>query len=254
MSQEKKEYIEGIYNYCDRWCEKCKFTANCLLFTQESKINTYEILHNGDMTGIEEVFDREIERLEKEHEDDEDNYGDYIDDEFFSSDEEEDEKFWEDEEKMERPKHPIDDLLDEYFDKSHSLIKSLNAKYNFLDVPKDNLKDPVAQKTFNDFEIFMWYHTFIGAKIKRALFGLDDIRKEDDDEIKEIHAYDMNGSAKIGIISIRRSINALNNLHKTLPVFSAEIEEVLVLIGKILNLAEGLFPVCMNFKRPGLDD
>lgn len=23
-------FIEGIYNYCDRWCEKCSFTARCL--------------------------------------------------------------------------------------------------------------------------------------------------------------------------------------------------------------------------------
>ncbi|MEZ5317521.1 MAG: hypothetical protein R2752_08995 [Vicinamibacterales bacterium] len=24
--------IPGIYNYCDRWCERCPFTARCLLF------------------------------------------------------------------------------------------------------------------------------------------------------------------------------------------------------------------------------
>ncbi len=23
-------FIHGIYNYCDRWCERCHFTARCL--------------------------------------------------------------------------------------------------------------------------------------------------------------------------------------------------------------------------------
>ena len=24
------KYIPGIYNYCDRWCERCPFTSQCL--------------------------------------------------------------------------------------------------------------------------------------------------------------------------------------------------------------------------------
>jgi hypothetical protein len=29
------KFIPGIYNYCDRWCERCTMTARCLNFTQE---------------------------------------------------------------------------------------------------------------------------------------------------------------------------------------------------------------------------
>ena len=25
-------FISGIYNYCDRWCERCPFTARCMNF------------------------------------------------------------------------------------------------------------------------------------------------------------------------------------------------------------------------------
>jgi hypothetical protein len=28
-------FIEGIYNYCDRWCERCPFTSRCLVYAQE---------------------------------------------------------------------------------------------------------------------------------------------------------------------------------------------------------------------------
>ena len=27
--------ISGIYNYCDRWCERCAFSARCLLYATE---------------------------------------------------------------------------------------------------------------------------------------------------------------------------------------------------------------------------
>jgi predicted protein tyrosine phosphatase len=25
------KFIPGIYNYCDRWCERCPFTSRCLI-------------------------------------------------------------------------------------------------------------------------------------------------------------------------------------------------------------------------------
>ncbi|MCB0550950.1 MAG: hypothetical protein KDD19_25495 [Phaeodactylibacter sp.] len=30
--------IPGIYNYCDRWCERCSFTSRCLLYAQEQEL------------------------------------------------------------------------------------------------------------------------------------------------------------------------------------------------------------------------
>lgn len=29
---EDPDFIPGIYNYCDRWCERCPFTARCMNF------------------------------------------------------------------------------------------------------------------------------------------------------------------------------------------------------------------------------
>ena len=28
----EKRFIPGIYNYCDRWCERCPQTSHCLNF------------------------------------------------------------------------------------------------------------------------------------------------------------------------------------------------------------------------------
>jgi hypothetical protein len=29
----EKRFIPGIYNYCDRWCERCPQTSRCLNFS-----------------------------------------------------------------------------------------------------------------------------------------------------------------------------------------------------------------------------
>jgi len=31
------DFIPGIYNYCDRWCERCAYTSKCFLFATEKK-------------------------------------------------------------------------------------------------------------------------------------------------------------------------------------------------------------------------
>jgi hypothetical protein len=34
---ETEPYIVGIYNYCDRWCERCRFTSRCRLFAESAE-------------------------------------------------------------------------------------------------------------------------------------------------------------------------------------------------------------------------
>ena len=255
MSHEKKDYIAGIYNYCDRWCEKCGFTANCLLFTEESKIKTYEILHNGSSAGIEDFLKNGDLEPDDKFPETEDYNDDYESDEYWeSTNDEEDDPDAGTGPKKENFEHPLLNLLDEYMDKSDSLIKSLNEKYNFFTRAKKMMEGPPAQRLYEDFEIFNWYYTFLSIKLKRAIFGLSELKEDESAELREIHEYDINGCAKIGIIAVKKSISAVNNLNKALPLYTAETGEALVLLGRILNLTEETFPGCMEFKRPGFDD
>src|SRR5881227_4341768 len=32
----ERDFISGIYNYCDRWCEKCPFTSRCRVYATEA--------------------------------------------------------------------------------------------------------------------------------------------------------------------------------------------------------------------------
>jgi hypothetical protein len=256
MNQEKKTYIEGVYNYCDRWCEKCKFTSNCLLFSQESKISTYEILHNGDLSNIGEVFQKEFDELFDDseepdfHEEDEDFFSDDELEESYNDIESEEDK---EKDIFEMPSNPLNELSNDYFRKAHNLIADLDKKYDLYSFPKEKLNDPNFKMLHDNSEVISWFHSFINVKLKRALWSKNEMEKEDDEELKEISKHDMDGTAKIAVISINRSINALNNLYNMLPEFSTEISELLVLLGKVLNLAETEFPDYSKFIRPGFD-
>lgn len=34
---ENPKFISGIYNYCDRWCERCPFTSRCMNFALDEE-------------------------------------------------------------------------------------------------------------------------------------------------------------------------------------------------------------------------
>lgn len=249
MNNEKKEYIAGIYNYCDRWCEKCKFTSNCRVFSTESKINTYEILHNGEFPNSEDIFKMEFEDI-KENEDEfcEEDFRD--DDEDFDFDEEEEDIIKSFKDKKE---YPVEKFAVEYFNKTHSFLKRINDKYNFNKPYLNNREDSNNKILFDNLEIISWYHMFIMVKIKRALDGKSGLKIGMDEDDNEIESYDMNGTAKIAAIAVDNSQKALTILLSVLKEFSSEIEGLIVLLGKILNDIDLEFPDHKNFKRPGFD-
>lgn len=41
---EAQRFIEGIYNYCDRWCERCAFITRCLHYVQLQQPEFQEML------------------------------------------------------------------------------------------------------------------------------------------------------------------------------------------------------------------
>ena len=51
-NHEDTKHIPGIYNYCDRWCERCTFTSRCLNF--EMSEEKFGDLEDVDITN--EVF------------------------------------------------------------------------------------------------------------------------------------------------------------------------------------------------------
>lgn len=246
---DNKEYISGIYNYCDRWCEKCSFTSNCLLYTNESKIITHEILNNGDLTGIEKIFMPDFP--DEDGEDDYDGEDDFI----FNQEDITDEEIKPLRQLLDdMPPHSLELLADEYFETAHTFLNDLNDKFNLYPVDKDRLVNQEYAKLSDLFDVVSWYHIFIGAKIKRALLGKADLLQEDDEDVRSFTTDDINGSAKVASIGVAKSVESLNQMYNLLEEYHPQISSLLVTAGKIQNEITEEFPGYKEFMRPGLDD
>ena len=97
-------------------------------------------------------------------------------------------------------------------------------------------------------EVIRWYSLFISIKIHRAHLPPLDV----DDE--EIERYDKNGSARIAMIGISRSIEAFSVLYNYFPELEDDILNFLADLTRIEKIMKKSFPDAMNFIRPGFDD
>ena len=101
------------------------------------------------------------------------------------------------------------------------------------------------------FEIIQWYLFFIDAKLQRALHG-----KLESEDWEEDNGYqkDSDGSAKVALIAMERSIAAWTRLFNLLPSSEDEALQSLALLQQLQQKARVEFPKAMQFKRPGFDD
>ena len=225
------KHIEGIYNYCDRWCEKCTFTSRCL---------NYKIYEErfGDLK------DKDIQNKE----------------------------FWQRftemmRETMEMLKESMRERGFDIENISDEDVPEINSDDQFLvhlahDYGSEVTKwfdDPyyTDEETANDFEknrhkieeiveIIHWYQYQIEVKLTRAFSSID----LDD----ETSSTDMNGSAKVALIGIDRSIGAWGQLLQLFPEREKSILELLNLLKQILSITENTFPDARSFIRPGFDE
>ncbi len=101
------------------------------------------------------------------------------------------------------------------------------------------------------FDIIQWYVFFIEAKLHRALRGRMD---GEDWETENGFQKDSNGSAKIALLAIERSIAAWTKLYDLLPSDEDIILNSLSLLAQLKGISIKEFPEAMQFKRPGFDD
>ena len=222
-------FIEGIYNYCDRWCEKCMFTAKCLNYESGKDApdadspELWDYLHNvfqATMLMLEEMMEEmgidpeEIDKMETPEEFD--------------------------------PKdHP---LYKKANDLAFTMHKWLDANKPVASLPDDpDILSSEKNKRFSDsVDVIYWYNFFIAAKIYRALIGTDEDEKDD-------IQTDSNGSAKIALIGLDRLIASWSVVMENMMEHQDEILKMLITLAEIRKQTEATFPHARKFKRPGFD-
>lgn len=241
---EEEDFIPSIFNYCDRWCERCDFTSKCRNFAIQNEFTENPegnvISLSKKIKDIEDFLGRTFGPNFRNSEDDfpftpndSDEFDDDDSDGFFSP-----------EQKSER--HPLSLQTMAYSDSADLWLDSIKStcKNNF----KRWLALGTADQIFAAIETVNWYHTFIYPKIRRALSGYFEL---DEDEYA---AYDMNGSAKVTLLGIDNSIAAFNFLKRHLKSHLTEMAGLSEQLMVLRNDIEILFPEARSFIRPGFDE
>ncbi|MBE9045961.1 hypothetical protein IQ255_16380 [Pleurocapsales cyanobacterium LEGE 10410] len=256
---EDPKYIPGIYNYCDRWCERCQFTSRCLNHSLEEEQNCklesideankrfwYSIKDSFELAFslIEDLAQQEgvdLESIEIDEDDEIDN-------------------------KVEILTHRAmnyANMVDKWFENNQNILENelatLTPQFlgkNISNKKRSHLKlihphtTEISIHLKEAIEVINYYQYAITVKLSRAIKSRDNEAKIRLEDISQ----DSDGSAKIALIEIDRSINAWSEL---LKYFQAEPRDILKIINylkQIREIAEKEFPNARLFIRPGFDE
>jgi hypothetical protein len=239
-------FIPGIYNYCDRWCERCPFTSRCMNFALSeehfSDPQTRDLNNKAFWEKLSEIFRLTAEMVEETAREQGIDL-DSMDLQATQDERESIENAAEDHECC-RAAKSYSEWVKDWFDSAESLFEqktdelSLQAR---LELPES---DPAGQASGikDAVDIIRWYQHFIYVKLARALQGkLDDV------------AGDSDGSAKVALIAIARSIAAWGQMCEHFPQRQDDVLDILVHLEQLRKKAQTTFPNAMAFIRPGLD-
>jgi hypothetical protein len=257
-------FIEGIYNYCDRWCERCSFTSRCMLYAMEAEDRDDQAADdiNGDafwnrLSAIFKETHEMIERIAAEHGID----LDALDAADQKQDEESRRKVISNSDPLARSAQQYISLVNQWFDSEYpDSRQSREADDTSGDLP---LVDFDAQDRASQIReavaVIRWYEFQIAVRINRGL-----IREESEVDYNPARAggysaetrmqSDSDGSAKVALIGIERSISAWARLREHLPAKADRILPILLHLEQLRRATEQSFPNAHKFVRPGFDE
>ncbi len=263
-----RDLISGIYNYCDRWCERCPFTKRCLVFATEKADGAFDDSEIDDINNarfwqkLESTF-KQVRRMIVDWAEEEGIDLETLEGEVLLADREQ--------QRQDAKEHQLSlaarryaKLVQGWFEQELEIERRVHddttGAANSVEEDID-VSDAI--------EVIRWYQFFIPSKIFRALMSFEhhmsagalvpDERCEAagpvaDEMFVEISGNHADGSAKIALIAIDRSLNAWHILQRSLPDKTDSIVPMLVTLDRIRNATEATFPRARDFMRPGFDE
>jgi hypothetical protein len=231
------DLISGIYNYCDRWCERCPLTSRCLVYATEQEDDYSfpgnDLRNEAFWQKLSVVFQETREMIVEWAKDAGVDLNGSKD---------------EDESRQHRKRqlvdnHPLTKAGKKYANAASDWFRELDQ---MSEVPENFEQLEDAR------EVVQWYQYQIAVKTMRALSG----RKEELEEDPEIIEFpkDSDGSAKVALIGVDRSIAAWRLMQLSLPERTASIVPLILQLERLRNRLEKAFPEARDFVRPGFDE
>ncbi|MCK5104759.1 MAG: hypothetical protein KAR17_18175 [Cyclobacteriaceae bacterium] len=249
----RPEMISGIYNYCDRWCERCSFTSRCANYAiseQNQSEQKSDPENKAFWDELHNVFQLTLEMVKDSAEE----FGIDLDAVDLGN-------YEEDRKKLEeltmahncvRWSKDYITYVNDWFDSAKDLIEEKGEEWEskaLLGMPESNIIKET--NNLNDIiDVLRWYQYQIHVKLRRAIHGKLEEVDEPDDEFPK----DSDGSAKVALIGIDRSIAAWGKMLSFFPDNEDETFKNLVLLEKLRKITEKEIPNARSFHRAGFDD
>lgn len=271
----KERFITGIYNYCDYWCERCAFTRQCRTFAMGKEMEAEQKSDRDDATNMTfwnklagklsqaSILPSEQGWLQTDWQDE-----DGLDANAFLHEEEDDEAMDEymrqDEARQQKVRqHPLSHISMEYMQRVQAWLKDSDADLKALSqewleaarTPEQDCDyEELAHCVGDMLEVITWYHTFLPPKVNRALRSNLEMKTRESGILAESSQFDANGSGKVVLIAVERSISAWLFLRDHLSKQEDTILSMLVILGRIRNGIQEEIPNAKTFRRPGFEN
>jgi hypothetical protein len=243
------KFISGIYNYCDRWCERCPFTTRCMNFAMEQEENKKPGGKDQDRGAFWKQFEASLGLTQEL-------LNDLAREQDVAFDPAELEEIGRQKEQRRRSakqrplaraalKYPK--MVDRWFKSGESLLRAKEEEVLVqVRLGVASVNEEVASLT-DVVEILRWYQHQVYVKLMRGL------NRDKEYEATSGFPKDSDGSVKVALIAIDRSIAAWMRMKEFFPEKTDNILTMLVHLDRLRRAAEKEFPNARSFVRPGFD-
>jgi len=246
-------FIPSIYNYCDRWCERCTYTSRCLNYAlgeeEFDHLETQDLDNEAFWQKLSETFQMTLELLEEAAEEQGIDLNS-IDTEEVEEKERLNNELARDHE-CSRLAKLYSEMVDDWLDSARDIFAPDEEEISSAESLEESDTSPAEKDDalVEPVEVVGWYQHLIYVKLMRAIRG----ELIDEPEILDEYPKDSDGSAKVALIGIDRSIAAWGEIRNLFPHRSHQIMDILVHLEQLRRKVEKTFPNARAFIRPGFD-
>jgi len=251
-------FIPGIYNYCDRWCERCPLSHRCLNYAMEKAEDDddpagrdlanqkfWNKLHSNFHLTMQ-MIQEDAQRLGVDL-----NAPDAMCE--AAAHERHVRRRAGRNQPLSRAARDYGLAAQKWFEDSAALFRDKGvelAKQAHLEIgrPLDE-----AEEIREMLDILQWYHLFIHVKLTRAIASQAEEELETDPAMRQF-PRDSDGSTKIALIGMDRSLLAWTELCLHFPEQEDAILDFQLRLARIRGETERFFPNARAFFRPGFDE
>lgn len=244
---DNPNFISGIYNYCDRWCERCPFTSRCMVYATEREDDDTD---PGTRDSSNEEFWRKLASIFEETKQMMVDWAEEAGIDLNQVDETANEQ--REQRRSESARDELAVSAREYAGAVTRWFTGLDQVLNVTDLAPNEADTDEVERIEEAREVIHWYQYQIAVKLMRALSSRTNEAVWPDELGDE--GKDSDGSAKVALIAISRSVGAWRLLQMLLPERADSIIPMILELGRLRQRTELRFPKARDFVRPGFDE